>query len=172
MDKNEFIGRVSEKTGLEERDASKAVDAFLDSVTEALRGGDAVTFTGFGKFSVAHREARGGMKPKPSVGEKVQVAAANVPKFSAGSHLKAAIKQSDSSVDVDFDAEGDAIAVGEEQQKRPQRVKQEGARDLAPRTLAAELRTIAAELEEQQELFQKRVQDPLSALRRAAAAAS
>ncbi len=93
MTKQEFVGKVSQKSGLGQREAAKAVDAFLDSITEALKDGDAVTFTGFGKFSVAHRKAREGVNPRnPS--EKVQIAAANVPKFSAGSQLKTAVKGS------------------------------------------------------------------------------
>jgi DNA-binding protein HU-beta len=91
MTKQEFVGRVSQKSGLSQRDASKAVDAFLESITDALRSGDAVTFTGFGKFSVAHRKAREGVNPR-NPGQKVHIPAANVPKFSAGSGLKSAVK--------------------------------------------------------------------------------
>ena len=91
MTKQEFVGRVASKSGLSQRDASKAVDAFLDSITDALRGGDSVTFTGFGKFSTSHRKAREGVNPR-NPGQKVQIPAANVPKFSAGSSLKSAVK--------------------------------------------------------------------------------
>ena len=60
MTKAEFIDKVADKSGLTKRDAAAAVDAFLDSVTEALKGGDAVSFTGFGKFSrTAARRAAG-----------------------------------------------------------------------------------------------------------------
>ena len=91
MTKQEFVDQVASKSGLSRRDATKAVDAFLESVTEALRSGDSVSFTGFGKFSTAHRGAREGVNSR-SPGEKVSIAAANVPKFSAGSSLKAAVK--------------------------------------------------------------------------------
>ena len=91
MTKQDFVGKVASKSGLSQRDASKAVDAFLDSITEALRGGDSVTFTGFGKFSTSHRKAREGVNPRnPS--QKVHIPAADVPKFSAGSALKSAVK--------------------------------------------------------------------------------
>jgi DNA-binding protein HU-beta len=91
MTKQEFVGRVASKSGLSQRDAAKAVDAFLDSITDTLRGGDSVTFTGFGKFSTSYRKAREGVNPRnPS--QKVQIPAANVPKFSAGSGLKSAVK--------------------------------------------------------------------------------
>ena len=93
MTKQEFVDRVATKSGLSKRDATKAVDAFLDSVTEALKRGDSVSFTGFGKFSTAHRAARQGVNPRnPS--QKVHIPAATVPRFSAGSSLKQALKSS------------------------------------------------------------------------------
>ena len=91
MTKQEFVDQVAQKSGLSRRDASTAVDGFLDVVTDALKSGDSITFTGFGKFSTAHRAAREGVNPRnPS--QKVHIPAATVPKFSAGSQLKAAVK--------------------------------------------------------------------------------
>ena len=92
MTKSEFVDRVADKSGLSKRDASKAVDAFLDSVQDTLKRGDSVTFTGFGKFSPQHRNARQGVNPR--TGERVMIQAATVPKFSAGSGLKNALKNS------------------------------------------------------------------------------
>ena len=91
MTKQEFVDRVATKSGLSKRDASKAVDAFLDSVTEALKRGDSVAFTGFGKFSTAQRAARQGVNPRNPT-QKVHIPAATVPRFSAGSGLKQALK--------------------------------------------------------------------------------
>jgi DNA-binding protein HU-beta len=88
--KQEFIAQVANKSGLASRDAQKAVDAFLDTITDTLRTGGDVNFTGFGKFSAAARAARQGVNPR--TGERVQIAATTVPKFSAGSQLKAAVK--------------------------------------------------------------------------------
>jgi DNA-binding protein HU-beta len=90
LTKQEFIQKVAQKSGLSSRDAGKAVDAFMETVTETLRSRDAINFTGFGKFSAADRAARQGVNPR--TGERVQIAATTVPKFSAGSQLKAAIK--------------------------------------------------------------------------------
>ena len=91
MTKQEFVDKVASKANLSRRDASAAVDAFLDSITDALRGGDDVSFTGFGKFTTQHRKARQGVNPRnPS--QKVQIPASTVPKFSAGSQLKQAVK--------------------------------------------------------------------------------
>jgi DNA-binding protein HU-beta len=88
--KQEFNDQIAAKTGLSKRDAAKAVDAFLETVTETLKGGDSVSFTGFGKFSPQHRNARQGVNPR--TGERVQIQAATVPKFSAGSQLKQALR--------------------------------------------------------------------------------
>ena len=91
MTKQEFVDQVASKSGLSRKDAGKAVDAFLDSITDALKQGESVSFTGFGKFSTAHRAAREGVNPR-SPGQKVQIPAATVPRFSAGSALKQALK--------------------------------------------------------------------------------
>jgi DNA-binding protein HU-beta len=90
LTKQDFIQKVAQKTGLSARDAGKAVDAFMETVTETLKTGDSVNFTGFGKFSPSQRAARQGVNPR--TGERVQIAATTVPKFSAGSQLKAALK--------------------------------------------------------------------------------
>ena len=95
MTKQEFVSEVARRAQLSNRDAGKAVDAFLEAVTDTLKGGGDVTFTGFGKFSTANRAARTGVNPRnPS--EKVHIPAARVPKFSAGSGLKTAVKQTSS----------------------------------------------------------------------------
>ena len=91
MTKQEFVDRIADKAGLSRRDAGKAVDAFLETITETLKSGGDVAFTGFGKFSTSHRAARQGVNPR-NPGEKVQIPAATVPKFSAGSQLKSAVK--------------------------------------------------------------------------------
>ena len=91
MTKSEFIDQVADKAKLSKKDAAAAVDAFLGTVEEALKNGDSVSFTGFGKFSTAHRAARMGVNPR-NPGQKVQIPAATVPKFSAGSALKSAVR--------------------------------------------------------------------------------
>jgi DNA-binding protein HU-beta len=88
--KQEFVDRVATKSGLTRRDAGKAVEAVLDSITEALKGREEVAFTGFGKFSTSDRAARQGVNPRTK--EKVTIPAATVPKFSAGSALKSAVR--------------------------------------------------------------------------------
>lgn len=93
MTKQEFVDKVADKAGLSRRDAAKAVDAFLESITDSLKRGEDVSFTGFGKFSTQRRAARMGVNPR-NPGQKVQIPAATVPKFSAGSTLKSAVRNS------------------------------------------------------------------------------
>ncbi len=92
MTKQEFVAEVARRSQLSNRDAGKAVDAVLETITDTLKGGGDVAFTGFGKFSTQHRAARMGVNPR-NPGEKVHIPAARVPKFSAGSSLKSAVKQ-------------------------------------------------------------------------------
>jgi DNA-binding protein HU-beta len=90
--KSEFVDQVADRAELGKGEAEKAVSAVLDTIQEVLsRGGD-INFTGFGKFSVADRGARQGVNPQ--TGEKIQIAASRVPRFSAGSGLKKAVKGS------------------------------------------------------------------------------
>jgi DNA-binding protein HU-beta len=89
--KADFVDKVASKSDLSKRDAARAVDAFLDCITDALRSRDSVSFTGFGKFSTQYRAARQGVNPRRP-GEKVTIPAATVPKFSAGSQLKQAVR--------------------------------------------------------------------------------
>ena len=90
MSKQEFVDKVASETGLSKKDAGAAVDAVLSTIEGELKGGGEVTFTGFGKFHVAERGAREGRNPR--TGETMQIAATKVPRFSAGSGLKKAIK--------------------------------------------------------------------------------
>ena len=91
MTKQDFVDAVADRAGISKRDASEAVEAVLDTITDTLKSGDSVTFTGFGKFSTSARAARMGVNPR--TGERVQIQATTVPKFTAGSALKTAVKQ-------------------------------------------------------------------------------
>jgi DNA-binding protein HU-beta len=70
--------------------AGDAVDAVLEAITGTLAGGGEVSFTGFGKFHVAERGPRQGVNPR--TGERITIPGGKVPRFSAGSALKAQVK--------------------------------------------------------------------------------
>ncbi len=90
MTKSEFVDQVAAESGLAKGDAGEAVDAVLTVIEDTLKRGGEINFTGFGKFTVAERGARQGVNPQ--TGEKIQIAASRVPRFSAGSALKKSVK--------------------------------------------------------------------------------
>ena len=89
MSKQQLVEKMAEKAGLTKADASRALDAMLSSVEEALKSGDKVTLVGFGTFAVSQREAREGRNPK--TGETVKIAARKAVTFKVGSKLKDAV---------------------------------------------------------------------------------
>ena len=89
MKKKELIERIAEEAGVSKGDAQKHFEAFEEIVTEALKAGEEVQITGFGKFSVRERKAREGRNPQ--TGQKMKIAAQKVPAFSAGNALKEAV---------------------------------------------------------------------------------
>ncbi len=90
MTKAEVVDQVAEQAGLSKQDAANAVDATLNVIQDALVRGSEVNFTGFGKFSSAERGARQGVNPQ--TGERIDIAASKVPRFSAGSGLKKTVR--------------------------------------------------------------------------------
>jgi DNA-binding protein HU-beta len=90
MTKSEFVDQVAYKADLGKKEAGEAVDAALKIIEEALSRGAEITFSGFGKFHVADRSARQGVHPR--TGEPIHIEASRVPRFTAGSGLKKAVK--------------------------------------------------------------------------------
>jgi DNA-binding protein HU-beta len=88
--KSELVEQVADRAELTKTDAGRAVDAMLATVEDALRRGSEVTVSGFGKFHVGERGARAGVNPR--TGERIEIKASRVPRFTAGSGLKSAVK--------------------------------------------------------------------------------
>ena len=76
--------------GCDGGEAGRAVDAFTEVVADLLQRGDSISFPGFGKFSTSQRAERTGIHPQTR--EPMTIAAARVPRFTAGSGLKKAVK--------------------------------------------------------------------------------
>ncbi len=89
MNKAELIDAVASSADLSKADATRAVDAVIDTITETLRKGDSVTLVGFGTFEVRARAARAGRNPQ--TGETIQIKASNTPAFKAGKAFKDAV---------------------------------------------------------------------------------
>jgi len=91
MNKAELAEAIASKVGLAKNQVIDLLDAFEDTVTTTIKGGNEVTLTGFGTFSARQRAARMGVNPQnPS--EKIQIPEVLVPKFKAGKTLKDALK--------------------------------------------------------------------------------
>lgn len=81
MNKTDLVNEVAEKASLSKADAKAAVDAVLESISQALANEDKVQLLGFGTFAVVEKPAREGINPRTK--EKIQIAARKVVKFKA-----------------------------------------------------------------------------------------
>ena len=90
MTKAELIAKIAEKAEISKADAGKALNATVDSITEALKKGDKVALVGFGTFETRKRAARKGKNPQ--TGAEIKIPATTTPAFKAGKALKDAVK--------------------------------------------------------------------------------
>ena len=86
MNKNDLINSISNETGLTNTDSAKALDAFVNSISSALKSGDEVRLVGFGTFAVSRRAATTGRNPRN--GQVINIPARNQAKFKAGKALQ------------------------------------------------------------------------------------
>ena len=86
MNKGQLIDNIAESADISKAAANRALDAFIDTVTNALVDGDNVSLIGFGTFSKARRAARIGVNP--STGERIKIKAKTLPKFRPGKAWK------------------------------------------------------------------------------------
>jgi DNA-binding protein HU-beta len=89
MNKQELIDAVAASTGESKAATGEAIDAVLETITQALASGDTVQLIGFGSFATGQRAARAGRNP--STGEAIQIPAAKTVKFTAGKGFKDAV---------------------------------------------------------------------------------
>lgn len=92
MNKAELVSSISEKSGLTKKDAEAGLNAFIDSVMEALADGEKVQLVGFGTFEVRSRKAREGRNPR-NPEEVIHIPASNAAVFRAGKGLKEAVNK-------------------------------------------------------------------------------
>jgi len=90
MTKAGLIATIAKEAKVPKVAAEKALNAFTDSVTKALKKGEKLTLTGFGTFSVVKRGARAGRNPQ--TGKEIKIPARKVARFKAGNLLKSAVK--------------------------------------------------------------------------------
>ncbi len=86
MNKTELIEEIAQRTDSSKGETQKYMESFEEVVARALRGGEVIQITGFGKFYVREQKAREGVNPQTK--EKMHIPASKVPAFSAGKGLK------------------------------------------------------------------------------------
>ncbi len=89
MNKSQLIDKIAADVNISKAAAGRVVDAFISSVSDALKDGDDVALIGFGTFTVRERAARTGRNPQ--TGKEIKIAAAKVPAFRSGKGLKDAV---------------------------------------------------------------------------------
>ena len=90
MNKAQLVDAIASESKITKADATRALDAFMNATTKALKKGDRVALVGFGTFSVAKRAARNGRNPQ--TGKPIKIAAKRVAKFKAGAELAGKVK--------------------------------------------------------------------------------
>lgn len=80
---------MADRAGLSKKDSEKAINAFIDTVSDSLKAGQKVSVVGFGTFEVRERAARKGRNPQ--TGKEIEIPASRSPAFKAGKTLKDAI---------------------------------------------------------------------------------
>ena len=90
MTKSDLVAQVAEAADLSKKDAEKAVNAIVSSITDALAKGDKVALVGFGTFETRKRPARKGRNPQTK--QEITIPASTAPAFKAGKALKDAVK--------------------------------------------------------------------------------
>ncbi len=89
MNRIELVQTIADKHELSKAEAGRVLDTIIDSIVGAVKKGDSVSLVGFGTFKQVARAARTGFNPQ--AGTKIKIAAAKVPKFTAGTAFKAAV---------------------------------------------------------------------------------
>ena len=92
MNKAELLTNMAERSGLTKAESEKALNAFIDTVTEALTDGEKVQLVGFGSFESRPSKAREGRNPR-NPEEVIQIPASVAPVFRAGKTLKEAVNK-------------------------------------------------------------------------------
>lgn len=89
MNKGDLIKVIADAAGITKTEATNALNAVVDSITNSLKAGDKVTLVGFGTFSVVTRPARSGRNP--STGATIQIPAKKQIKFKPGKEMDASV---------------------------------------------------------------------------------
>ena len=89
MTKTELVEFIAAKAGLTKADATRALEATIEGLTDGLKKDGKVALVGFGTFAAKERPAREGINPLTK--EPLKIPAKVAATFKAGSKLKDAL---------------------------------------------------------------------------------
>ena len=90
MNKRDLVAQIAQDTGATKLSAAAAVDSMLETITRALKKGEAITFVGFGTFRTTQRRAR--VAKNPRTGLAIKIPRRRVVRFTAGKALRSAVR--------------------------------------------------------------------------------
>lgn len=91
MNRSELYKKITEETGLDRSAVSAVCDSLFDSIIEAMREGDHVTITGFGRFEMRSRKSRNFTNPK--TGASMTLESSSTPGFTPSNAMKKSVRE-------------------------------------------------------------------------------
>lgn len=91
MTKEQLIAQIAQDANCSKAQGKRALESFINSVNNSLKGGNRVSLAGFGSFSVSRRNARTGRNPK--TGAPVEIPAKTVARFKAAKLLNESLNR-------------------------------------------------------------------------------
>jgi DNA-binding protein HU-beta len=89
MIKSELIEELAARCSITYTDSERFLNTLIRLIYQELKDDGEVLLSGFGKFSVSHREAREGINPQTM--KRMMIPKLNTPKFIAGEGFKKAV---------------------------------------------------------------------------------
>lgn len=90
LTKADIANRLFDEVGLNKREAKEFVDAYFETIKQALESGENVKLSGFGNFQLRQKNERPGRNPK--TGEEIPISARRVVTFRPGQKLRSRVE--------------------------------------------------------------------------------
>jgi integration host factor subunit alpha len=90
LTKADLAETLNKEVGLNKREAKEFVDAWFETIRDALESGENVKLSGFGNFQLRDKRQRPGRNPK--TGEEIPISARRVVTFKPGQKLRGRVE--------------------------------------------------------------------------------
>nr|AGF93124.1 histone-like bacterial DNA-binding protein [uncultured organism] len=91
MNKGELVDQLYQNNDLTKRECREVIDSLVETIVETVSSGEAVKLVNFGTFKPSPRKAT--EKLHPVSGDKIEVPAKVVPRFSSGKGFDEALEE-------------------------------------------------------------------------------